>query len=72
LSLAGGLVPLQAQDQALVRALAGSLERVCLALRDAETGQYAGKVLRRRLDDARRALDGPADGDGDGPAAAGS
>ncbi|KAF2094726.1 hypothetical protein NA57DRAFT_60144 [Rhizodiscina lignyota] len=58
LSFAGSPIRLQEEDQQLVLALAKSLEKVCLALRDTETGQYEGKIFRRRLDEARRALDG--------------
>ncbi|QIX02374.1 hypothetical protein AMS68_007891 [Peltaster fructicola] len=43
------------KDKAVVSGLIESLRRVCVRLQ--EEDQYEGKVLRRRLDDARRVLD---------------
>lgn len=58
LAMGGNHVPLQAQDLALVQALSKSLGELCLALKGTDSGQYEGKLLRRRLHDARRVLEG--------------
>lgn len=54
----GSPLSLRDEDQALVHALAQSLEKVCLSLKDQGEGQDDGDQFRRRLDEARRALDG--------------
>lgn len=46
------------KDKALLFSLVESLRKVCHRLQEEDEGQYESRVLRRRLDDARRALDG--------------
>lgn len=50
--------PLGLKDKALLFGLVESLRKVCRGLQEEEEGQYESKVLRRRLDEAKRALDG--------------
>lgn len=50
--------PLGLKDKALVFGLVESLREVCGALQREEYGGYQGRVLRRRLDGARRCLEG--------------
>ena len=45
-------------DQLLVESLVASLGKCVLGLQDASGGDYEGRVWRRRLDAARRTLDG--------------
>lgn len=56
--LAGNGRPLGLKDKALLFGLVESLSKVCRRLQDGEEGDYEGRVLRRRLDGARRALEG--------------
>jgi len=50
--------PLGLKDKALLFGLVESLRQVCRTLQTEDEGQYESRVLRRRLDDARRALAG--------------
>jgi len=54
-------------DRNLVEKLLSSLARVCARMQaaeaDAEGGRYAGRVWRRRLDSAKRVLDGEKNGE---------
>ena len=50
--------PLGLKDKALVYMLAESLNKVCLKLQAGEETEYDNRLLRRRLDAARKALDG--------------
>lgn len=57
-SIAGSPISLHNQDQELVAALGKSLERACLALQNTDRAEYDSKIWRRRLDEARRVLEG--------------
>ncbi|KAK5120518.1 hypothetical protein LTR85_006173 [Meristemomyces frigidus] len=46
------------KDKALLFSIVESLRKVCHRLQEEDEGQYECRVLRRRLDEARRALDG--------------
>ena len=46
------------KDKALLFGLVENLRRVCESLQSTDEAQYEGRVLRRRLDDAKRALGG--------------
>ena len=46
------------KDKALLFGLVENLKNVCHKLQEREEGEYESRMLRRRLDDARRALDG--------------
>ncbi|KAK5130214.1 hypothetical protein LTR08_002299 [Meristemomyces frigidus] len=50
--------PLGLKDKALLFGLVENLRKVCRGLQDVDDGQYESRVLRRRLDDAKRALGG--------------
>ena len=50
--------PLGLKDKALLFGLVERLRNVCQTLQDREEGKYESRMLRRRLDDARRVLDG--------------
>ncbi|KAK4547452.1 hypothetical protein LTR36_001108 [Oleoguttula mirabilis] len=50
--------PLGLQDNALIFSIVESLRKVCHRMQEEDEGQYESRVLRRRLDEARRALDG--------------
>lgn len=48
------------EDQLLVERLVASLGKCVLGLQEAGQGDYEGRVWRRRLDAARRVLEGEA------------
>lgn len=53
--------PLGLKDKALLFGLVESLRRVCQRLQDEDEAQYESRVLRRKLDEAKRVLDETAD-----------
>lgn len=46
------------KDKAMLFGLIESIRKVCYKLQEEDEGQYETRILRRRLDDAKRALDG--------------
>ena len=46
------------KDKALLFGLVENLRKVCQDLQEVDEGQYEGRVLRKRLGDAKRALGG--------------
>ncbi|KXL48111.1 hypothetical protein M433DRAFT_506273 [Acidomyces richmondensis BFW] len=50
--------PLGLKNKALLFGLVESLRKVCVKLQDEEEGQYASRLFRQRVEDARKALDG--------------
>lgn len=46
------------KDKALLYGLVESLTKVCHALQEGQEGDYESRMLRRRLDEAKRVLDG--------------
>ena len=53
--------PLGLKNKALLFGVVESLRRVCHRLQEAEETEFESRVLRRRLDEARKALDGVLD-----------
>ena len=56
--LAPNLGQLGLKDKALLFSLIESLTKVCHKLQDGEVADDESRMLRKRLDDARRALNG--------------
>ncbi|KAL0261208.1 hypothetical protein SLS55_004904 [Diplodia seriata] len=54
----GQLTPLKQKDEDLLYALTTSVQQVCARLQNAQDDDYETKVWRRRLDAARKILDG--------------
>ncbi|OJD38733.1 uncharacterized protein BKCO1_4000182 [Diplodia corticola] len=54
----GQLTPLKQKDEDLLYALTTSIQQVCARLQNAQDDDYETKVWRRRLDAARKILDG--------------
>lgn len=54
----GQLTPLQPKDEDLLYALTTSVQQVCIRLQNAQEDDYETKIWRRRLDQARKILDG--------------
>ncbi|KAL1634683.1 hypothetical protein SLS56_002085 [Neofusicoccum ribis] len=54
----GQLTPLQQKDEDLLYALTTSIQQVCSRLQNAQDDDYETKIWRRRLDAARKILDG--------------
>lgn len=50
--------PLGLKDKALLFGLVESLRKVCVKLQDEDEGQYASRMFRQGVEDARKALDG--------------
>ncbi|KAF2862653.1 hypothetical protein K470DRAFT_262545 [Piedraia hortae CBS 480.64] len=56
--LSSDLRTLSQQDQALIRSVIGSLRETCLGLQEQDEDAYECRIYRRRLDEAKRILDG--------------
>lgn len=54
----GQLTPLKQKDEDLLYALTTSIQQVCSRLQNAQDDDYETKIWRRRLDAARKILDG--------------
>lgn len=54
----GQLTPLKQKDEDLLYALTTSIQQVCVRLQNAQDDDYETKIWRRRLDAARKILDG--------------
>ncbi|KAH7046798.1 hypothetical protein B0J12DRAFT_576146 [Macrophomina phaseolina] len=54
----GQLTPLKQKDEDLLYALTTSIQQVCARLQNAQDDDYETKIWRRRLDAARKILDG--------------